>query len=109
MQPPRKLALTRCPRAWCAGQDDVRRIRSVLTGLGAELASSAGSALLVTHGDVVATWVEMATRETMLQCEYCGFVVYAVGAGALGAGAVAAPADFAKCAEDGVMSMLGDW
>ena len=84
----------------------MRRIRSVLTGLCAELASSAGSALLVTHGDVVATWVEMATRETMLQCEYCGFVVYGLEPGA---GAVAAPADFAKCAEDGVMSMLGDW
>ena len=90
----------------------MRRIRSVLTGMCAELASSAGaggSALLVTHGDVVATWVEMVTRETMLQCEYCGFVVYELEPGALGAGAVAAPADFAKCAEDGVMSMLGDW
>ena len=87
----------------------MRRIRSVLTGVCAEVASSAGSALLVTHGDVVATWVEMATRETMLQCEYCGFVVYGLEPGALGAGAVAAPADFGKCAEDGVMSMLGDW
>ena len=87
----------------------MRRIRSVLTGMCAELASSAGaggSALLVTHGDVVATWVEMATRETMLQCEYCGFVVYGLEPGV---GAMAAPADFAKCAEDGVMSMLGDW
>ena len=90
----------------------MRRIRSVLTGVCAEVASSdeaSGSVLLVTHGDVVATWVEMATRETMLQCEYCGFVVYGLEPGALGAGAVAAPADFGKCAEDGVMSMLGDW
>ena len=75
----------------------------------AELASSdgaSGSVLLVTHGDVVATWVEMATRETMLQCEYCGFVVYGLEPVA---GTTAAPTDFAKCAEDGVMSMLGDW
>ena len=64
----------------------------------------------MTHGDVVATWVEMATRETMLQCESCGYVVYGLETGAAGAaGGVATPADFEKCGEDGVMSMLGDW
>eukprot|EP01045_Picozoa_sp_COSAG04_P023218 COSAG04_NODE_2726_length_3673_cov_1.904589_8_plen_71_part_00 len=69
-----------------------------------------GSVLLVTHGDVLAQWVEMATRETVLQCEYCGFVVYSHTAAAGGGGGGAPrPDDFEKAAEDGVASMVGDW
>ena len=94
------------------GQDDVQRIRSVLGQICAEVGSGSGqsSVLLVTHGDVLAQWVEMATRETVLQCDYCGFVVYSHTAAAGGGGGRAPrPDDFEKAAEDGVASMVGDW
>ena len=90
------------------GDDDVQRIRDVLGKMCNELTSSddaGGKVLLVTHGDVLAQWVDMAKRETVLQCDYCGFVVYG-----LESGDEAVPRDEAKPdnfdarLEDGVMS-----
>ena len=34
-----------------------------------------GPLLLITHGDVLAQWVEVSTQMTVLDCEYCGWVV----------------------------------
>ena len=31
--------------------------------------------LLVTHGDILAQWVDMTTRETVMECGYCGWIV----------------------------------
>ena len=60
--------------------------------------------LLVTHGDVLAQWVEMATRETVLQCDYCGFIASRRTDG--GSAAAPTPADFERVAAEGVMSMF---
>ena len=87
------------------GQDDVQRIRSVLGQVCAELGSGQSSVLLVTHGDVLAQWVEMATRETVLQCDYCGFIASRRTGGGSSA-AAPTPADFERVAAEGVMSMF---
>ena len=60
--------------------------------------------LLVTHGDVLAQWVEMTTRETVLQCDYCGFIASRRTDG--GRAAAPTPADFERVAAEGVMSMF---
>ena len=86
------------------GQDDVQRIRSVLGQICAEVVSDSGSVLMVTHGDVLAQWVEMATRETVLQCDYCGFIASRRAGG--GSAAAPTPADFERVAAEGVMSMF---
>ena len=86
------------------GQDDVQRIRSVLGQMCAEVVSDSGGVLMVTHGDVLAQWVEMATRETVLQCDYCGFIASRRTDG--GSAASPTPADFERVAAEGVMSMF---
>ena len=85
--------------------DDVRRIQTVLQQVCAEAMGEGGeNVLLVTHGDVVAQMVEMTTRETVLECEYCGWAV-------VGAQLAQDPAaaEFERLAQDGVSSVAGDW
>jgi|EP01046_Picozoa_sp_COSAG06_P053266 hypothetical protein len=74
----------------------------------AEMASVVGggndkgqSVLLVTHGDIVAQWVEITTQETVMECGYCGWVVSKAPSGE----AVAAPLGYERVAVEGVMSM----
>ena len=85
--------------------DDVRRIQTVLQQVCAEAVGEGGeNVLLVTHGDVVAQMVEMTTRETVLECEYCGWAV-------VGAQLAQDPAaaEFERLAQNGVSSVVGDW
>lgn len=91
------------------GQDDASRIRDVLAEIAAAVGSEGGSVLLVTHGDVVGQWVEMVTRETVVQSDYCAWVVYKApeASGDDGGGGVgASPLLFERVAEQGVTSML---
>ena len=86
-------------------EDDVHRIQTVLSELCGEAVGEGGeNVLLVTHGDVVAQMVEMTTRETVLECEYCGWAV-------VGAQLAQDPtaAEFERLAQGGVSSVVGDW
>ena len=87
-------------------EDSVGRIRKVLRQICNELTSpddAGGKVLLVTHGDVLGHWVEMVDGEIVLECDYCGFVVYK-----LKSGYNVKPENFELAgphAEDGVMRM----
>ena len=53
--------------------------REVLTDIAEDSRSATlgrvDNVLLVTHGDIVAQWVEITTGETVMECGYCGWVV----------------------------------
>lgn len=57
--------------------------------------------LLVTHGDILAQWVDITTRETVLECGYCGWVVSKAPAEHAKPAATA----YDRVAQDSVMAM----
>ena len=78
----------------------VRCCREVLTALAGAQGEEAGeNVLLVTHGDILAQWVDITTRETVMECGYCGWVVSKAPAGQAQAAA------YKQVAQDSVMAM----
>ena len=75
--------------------------RDVLGTLAEEAVGHGENVLVVTHGDIVAQWVDITTRETVMECGYCGWVVSKAPAGQ----AQPVAAAFERVAQDSVMAM----
>jgi hypothetical protein len=57
--------------------------------------------LVVTHGDILAQWVDITARETVMECGYCSWAVSKAPAGQ----AQPVAAAFERVAQDSVMAV----